>query len=605
MTTATKLRNRADVPVQYTWNAESVFATPQDWEQAHQEVQAALPQLEAFRGRLHEGPAVLLQAMRTFEDLYQRAGKLFVYASLSHEVNQAEPDGIRRMGQAMALFGQLMAAGAFIDPEIIAIGQDAMARWQQEEPGLQVYNHYLHNLFRRQEHVRSAEVEEILGMLAVPFQTVERTATLLTDADFRFEPATNAQGEKLPLAQGTYEEILSGPDREARRTAFENYTSVYLAHQNTLASNLMASVQQNVFNARVRRYPSTLAAALFENNIPIEVFHNLINTFQKHLPVWHRYWAIRRKALGVDTLHPYDIWAPLTAQRRPVPYEQAVEWICAGLAPMGEEYVAAIRKGCLQDRWIDVYPNQGKSSAQFSSGFYGTHPFIFINYDDTIFSLSTLAHELGHSMHSYLTWKHQPFIYSGYSLFAAEVASNFHQAMVRAYLLDHETDPDFQISVIEEAMANFHRYFFIMPTLARFELEVHRRAEQGEGMAAEDMNALMADLFAEGYGGQMHMDRDRVGITWATFGHLYADYYVYQYATGISGANALSRRILSGVPGAVEAYLGFLKSGGSRYPLDALRDAGVDLATPQPVEETFAVLAGLVDRLETLVNRRA
>jgi len=227
-----------------------------------------------------------------------------------------------------------------------------------------------------------------------------------------------------------------------------------------------------------------------------------------------------------------------------------------------------------------------------------------MSFDGTIFSLSTLAHELGHSMHSYLTWEHQPVIYSDYSLFLAEVASNFHQAMVRAYLLDHSDDPDFQISVIEEAMNNFHRYFFIMPTLACFELEVHQREERGEGISADDMIGLMAALFAEGYGEEMKFDRQRVGITWATFSHLYADYYVYQYATGISGANSLSRRILNQTPGAVDDYLGFLKAGGSQYPLEVLRKAGVDLTTPKPVEETYAILAGLIDRLEALIENR-
>ena len=600
----TKVRLRSEIPVEYTWNAESVFPTPQAWDEEIKQLKEDLPQIEKFRGHLGDSPETLVKAMETVSSLYQRAGKVLVYASLAHEVDTADQTAARRMGQVMGLFGQLQATISFIDPELLTVGQEKLNTWMQENPQLKVYEHYVENLFRLQAHVRSQEIEEVMGMLATPFSGTQQTASLMSDADFRFEPAVSSDGAQVPVTQGTYEEILAGSDREARRTAFESYTSTYLSFKNTLANNLATYFQQNVFNSRVRKYDSTLEASLYQNNIPVDVYHNMVETFKKNLPTWHRYWAIRRKALGVDTLHPYDIWAPLTAKREPVTFPQAIEWISAGLAPMGDEYVQVLRQGALKERWIDVYPNQGKSSAQFSSGFKGTSPFIFINYDDTIFSMSTLAHELGHSMHSYLTWQTQPFIYSDYSLFVAEVASNFHQAMVRAYLLDHSSDPEFQISVIEEAMSNFHRYFFIMPTLARFELEAYSRAERGQGLPAEDLNELMADLFAEGYGSEMGFDRSQVGITWATFGHLYANYYVFQYTTGISAANALSRRILSGQPNTVEHYLNFLKAGGSVYPLDALKMAGVDMTTPQPIEETFSVMSGLIDRLETLVNAR-
>ncbi len=280
-------------------------------------------------------------------------------------------------------------------------------------------------------------------------------------------------------------------------------------------------------------------------------------------------------------------------------------WIAEGMRPLGDEYVSALRRGATDARWVDRYPNQGKRQGAFSSGVPGTHPFILLSYNDDLFGLSTLAHELGHSLHSYYAWQTQPFVYSRYSLFVAEVASNFNQALVRAHLLETHADPDFQIALIEEAMSNFHRYFFLMPALARFERAIHHRVEQGDALTADGLVALMADLLGEGYGGEVAVDAERTGSTWMQFStHLYANFYVFQYATGISGAHALAERVLVGEPGAAERYLSFLKAGGSLYPLDALRQAGVDLSTPEPVERAFAVLARMVDRLEGLLQGR-
>ncbi len=591
---------RSEIARADTWNAESVFPSLQAWEDELAQLAQEADAFGRYRGRLGEGAALLCEALNVRDELRRRTSVVQIYAGFSYAVNTTDQVAAANNNRADSLIGRVQGAVAFVEPELLALGSETLAAWMDAEPRLAIYRHYLADLFRKQVHVRSAEVEELLGLLAEPFGGASSTHSLLTNADFRFRPAVGGSGRESAVTQGTWLKLMTDPDREVRRTAWESYHQPYLLHKNTLTSTLATSLKQNVLVTRARRHSSTLAASLYTNNIPVEVFHNLIRIFRQNVPTWHRYWRLRARLLKVDILQPYDVWAPLTSHATTVPFAQAVDWICEGLAPMGEAYVATLRKGCLEDRWVDRYPNQGKGAGAFSWGSQGTYPFIMMSYNDNMLSLSTLAHELGHSMHSYLTWQAQPAIYADYALFAAEVASNFHQAMVRGHLLATHPDQGFQINVIEEAMSNFYRYFLVMPTLARFELEVHERVERGMPLTANDLMALSGDLFAETYGDDMACDLDTIGMHWASYGHLFNDYYVYQYATGISGANALARRIRAGVPGAVDAYLGFLTAGASRYPIDALAAAGVDLATPEPVEAAFAVLADYVDRLERL-----
>jgi oligoendopeptidase F len=602
---AQAVRTRSEIPQQYTWAADSVFPNDEAWEQEVERVEGDLPGLERFRGRLAEGPEVLLDWLRTQTELLRRMGHVLLYASMRHNVDTAEQGPKAMMERAQALSARVMAASSFAEPEILAIGRDTLGRWMQDDPDLAVYAHYFDRLERRREHVRSPEVEELLGLVQDPFLAASGIHRTLTDTDLTFAPARTSSGDSIEITQGNYGALITDADREVRRTAWESYARAHLAFKNTMANALATGVKRDVFLARARRYSSSLDAALSPNYIPLEVFFNLIDTYRRNLPTWHRYWNLRRRALGYDTLYAYDIKAPLTANPPRVPFEQAVEWITEGMRPLGDEYADTLRRGVLDERWVDVYPNKGKRSGAYSSGVQGTRPFILMSYTDDLFSLSTLAHELGHSMHNYHSSHAQPFVYTRYGLFLAETASNFNQAMVRAHLMEVK-DPDFQIALIEEAMSNFHRYFFLMPALARFELEIHERVERGEGLTADSMIQLMAELFREGYGNEVEFDEQEVGITWAQFpGHLYANFYVYQYATGISAAHALARGILDGKSGAAENYLRFLQAGGSLYPLDALKLAGVDMTSPEPVEETFAVLSNLVDRLEDLLKQRS
>ncbi len=602
MTNNTTLPSRSEVPLEQTWDLASIYPTPQDWETACSQLIAMLPDLQAYQGHLSDNPHKLLDFIQLYQQAGTLMGKINVYASNAYSVDTLNQEAAARNGQGRSLMAQYGAATAFFDPELMQIGFPRLRQWMKENPELSFFAHYVDRLEKRQAHVRSGEVEEVLAMVNDPFFAATSIYNALNNAELTFQPAVAADGTQLEVGQASIGALITHPDREVRRTAWKNYADGYLKFKSTLATTLTATIRQDVFNARARGYASSLHASLAPNNISVDVFHNLIGVFKKNLPTWHRYWRLRKKLLGYELLHVYDIKAPLTSQKPVIPFKQAVDWICEGMAPLGQEYVDILRHGVLEKRWVDWARNKGKREGAFSSGSMGTRPFIMMSYSDDVFSLSTLAHELGHSLHSNYSRLYQPFIYSRYALFVAEVASNFNQAMVRRHLFETQTSPEFQISLIEEAMSNYHRYFFIMPTLARFELELHTRAEKGQPINADILIGLTADLFKDGYGDEVEFDRDRIGITWAQFGHMYMNFYVYQYATGISGAHALVDGILSGKPDAAQKYLEFLRLGGSMYPLDALKLAGVDLTSPESVENAFDVLAGLVNRLEQIVR---
>jgi len=595
-----QLPARNEVPREQTWNLESIFPELNAWEESYHSLEKRLPEFEAYKGKLAQSPEVLLACLKLREEVLRGAEKVAVYSGLDSATDASDQEAQARSGQGRGLMNKAVAEAAFIEPELLALGWEVLKSWMVEEPALAVYQHYFENLFRLQSHLRSTEVEEVLALAADPLGYLSGAYGSLVNADITFKPAVAEDSNAREVGQSSINGLITDPDREVRRTAWENYADGYLEHQNTIAATQAGVFKRDVFRARARRYGSSLEASLSPNNIPTEVFYNLIQVFKDNLPTWHRYWRIRKEILGYDQLHVYDIKAPLTTSKPLIPYQQAVDWICEGMAPLGEEYVEILRKGCLEDRWVDRALNKNKGQGAFSWGMHDTQPFIMMSYADDVFSLSTLAHELGHSLHSYYTWQNQPYIYGDYSLFVAEVASNFNQAMVREYLFQTQKDPDLQMALIEETMSNYHRYFFIMPTLARFEIEMHERAERGEPINARSMIELTADLFREGYGDEVVFDQNRIGITWAQFGHMYANFYVYQYATGISGANALVNRVLAeGEPAAAE-YLDFLKAGNSLYSLDALQRAGVDLTSPEPVKAGFKFLADTVDRLEKI-----
>lgn len=598
----TTLPPRAAIAREHTWDLASIFATSAAWEQAFADVDAALPGLAAYQGRLGESGETLLAWFSHSEAVTQAAYRVFVYARLGFDVDTGDQQQSAMVGRSQGLLARLAAACAFAEPELLALPAATLQQYLETTGDLETYRHYLDNLHRLQPHVRSAEVEALLAQAAEPLSTPQNAYSVLADNDLVYPAAHDAAGEQHPVARGTIEGLLESPDRALRQRAWESYADAFLGAKNTMASLMLGNVRTNVFTARARNHTSALAAALHESNVPLAVYENVLDAYNRHRPLWHRYWEIRRRALGVSQLAGYDIFAPLIAEQVAVPFDRAVEWICAGMAPLGADYVETMRRGLREQRWVDIYPNVGKRNGAYSSGTYGTHPFILMSYHDSVGGMSTLAHELGHSMHSLYSRRNQPFVYSRYTLFVAEVASNFNQALVRHHLLQHNTERSFQINVIEEAMRNFHRYLFVMPILAQYERAVHAQVERGQAPTADSMTADLAELLGAGYGPAVAVDPQRDGIMWAQFQHMYMNFYVYQYASGIAAANALAVPIAAGDEDAVARYRAFLSLGGSRYPLDALQTAGIDMTDPQAMDRAFGVLASFVDRLDALIT---
>ncbi|MDQ3396923.1 MAG: oligoendopeptidase F [Deinococcota bacterium] len=594
-----RVPHRSEVDPRYTWNLESVFDNPQEWEGELERLKAAIPELNSYKGRLDESASTLHTFLEKLWELQVRLNKLASYAYLGTAVDEGNQEARALQGRAEGLQAEWETAIAFVDPELLTLGQEKVGQFLQEEPKLQTYARMLEKLERLRPHTRSEEVETVLGQASHPFAGVWSSYSSLAMADLKFK-LVEKNGEAKEVTHGTIGALLKDSDREVRKQAFESYADGHLAFKNSLADLLLTKVKQDVFHAQVRNYPSSREAAIYPSELPVEVHEAVITAFKENLPIWHRYWQLRRKALGVEKLEPWDVFASMGQEAIEVPYEEACRWISEGMAPLGEDYVTAMQRGLEEEGWVDVYPNQGKRAGAFSGGTYGTYPFILMSYNDDLASMSILAHELGHSMHGYLSDKKQAPVNAQYTLFAAEVASNLNQALVRRYLLEKNPDPTFQLGMLEEAFVNFHRYYFIMPTLARFEMTVHAAVERGEGLNADKLTRLMMDLLKEGYGDSIEVD-ERSGILWAQFLHLYMNFYVFTYTTGIAGAAALAEGVLENRPGAKENYLAFLSAGGSKPPIEALQDAGVDMTAPDAVGRGFVLLKNMVDRLEVLI----
>lgn len=598
---ATQTLPRDQVPEEERWDIESVFPSIEAWNVEYERLEALIPEVESSRGALGESGQALLAALRQRDETMSYVDKLATYAFL----RQSEDSTNQRFGEladrAASIWARGQAAAAHIEPEILAIPKERIEQFIQEVPELEMYRHYFEVLDLRREHTRSAEVEELLARATELSWSFVSIHNALENADLDLGTITNEHGEQRQLSHGNLQVYLSSQDRRVREEAWKTSADAYLSVRNSMAQSLAGSIKSDVFYARARRYDSALQAALHPVNIPEQVFFNLLDTVRRNLPTWHRYFRIRRRILGVDKLHEWDITAPLVQQTTKIPWERGVQMILDSLEPLGEEYVGIVREGA-ERRWVDRCANIGKHGGAFSGGAPGTPPFISMTYSDDFQSVSTLTHEFGHSLHSYYCWQTQPYVYSDYGMMVGETASNMHQALLGKKLLNEVDDPNFLIEIIEERMANHLRYFFTMPILARFELECHTHVERGGALSAEYMSELLADIYEESYGGEVVVDRERMGITWARFPHLFQAYYVFNYALGISAAAELSNQVLTEGEPAAQRYLNLLRTGSSKFEIDMLREAGVDMTDPTPVQAAFDLLASYVDRLDELTR---
>ncbi len=582
-----------------------MFKSDKAWSAAFAAVEKRIPELAAFKNTLAHSARSLLGYITLVSELGPEVSKVYAYAALGADTDTTDQRRAAMQGKAFGLVSRFQEATAFFEPELLAAPPGTFERFCAELPELRTFAHLVDNVQRMRPHVRSAEVEQLLAQAREPLSAPERAHGMLADADLTYMPARTSRGRRIPIGRGNIAACLHSTDRALRKSAWELYNDAFLGMKNTLTEIMAAKVKATVFNARARGYPDSLSYALTPDAIPVAVYHNVIEACNRHRPIWHRYWEAKRRLLKLKKMESCDIFAPL-AKPVKVPWEQACTWLIEGLAPLGKPYTDAVRKGVTSERWVDWRANQGKRGGAYSGGSYLTRPYILMSYNDSGLSgLSTLAHEIGHSMHTLLACKHQPYLYSHYTLFVAEVASNFNQALVRAHLINHpraKKDRNFMIGVIEEAMYNFHRYLFVMPTLAQWELWMHTQVEQGESLTADGLSGKLSELFAAGYGPAWKLDPAREGIQWSQFPHFYADFYVYQYASGIAAANALAAGVLADESGeAAGRYLSFLSAGSSLYPLDALKQAGIDMSTQAPMDHAFKVLDGFVTRLEALI----
>ena len=602
MATSTALPKRQDLPQEYTWNLESIYPNNEQWEADFAQAESRLPEMQALAGTLTHGPEALLHAIQRIHETEMLIEQLFVYARLRRDEDTANPIYQGLAERVATLYTRFGSVTAFFAPEVLSLSDDQIEEYLASNADLRLYTHYLSELRRQRPHIRSAEVEAVLAEAGEVTRTASTIFTMINDADLKFPTIRDENGDEVELTKGRYILFLESKDRRVRKDAFEALYSTYAKLRNTFGATLGSAVRRDWFEAKVHGYNSSLAAALDPDAIPLEVYHNLIDTVNKNLPHLHRYLSLRKAYLGVDELHLYDNYVPLVPGATiQIEYDEARRWVEEGLAPLGPDYIKALHDGLYQQRWIDVYENEGKRSGAYSSGAYTTQPFVLLNYQQNLNNVYTLAHEMGHSMHSYFTRGGQPYVYGHYTIFVAEVASTLNEALLTDYLLKRTDDRTVRLQIVNQQLDDLRATLFRQCMFAEFELEIHKRVEAGEALTADGFSEIYGELLHRYFGPDVVID-EPILLEWSRIPHFYSAFYVYKYSTGIAAAMALSHRILHEGQPAVERYLNFLHQGSSKTSIDLLRDAGVDMATPEPIEEAIGVFAGLVDQLEHLMR---
>jgi oligoendopeptidase F len=594
------LPKRSEMQIEYTWDLGTIYPSDEAWEQDFKRVSAVLPELAKYQGRMGESAQTFLEALSARDSSGEILGRLFVYAQMRLHEDTTNTTYQALADRVTTLASDFGSATAYMTPEILSIPQERLDVFLNEDARLRVYRHALDEINRERPHILPAEQEALLAQASEMGNAPERIYEMLTTADQKLPVVRDEQGQEVQLTQGNYvPRFLENRDRRVRAEAFQAMLGTYDAYRNTFATTLGAQVKRDIFFARARRYENALEAALSPNNIPVSVYDNLIATVDRNLPLLHRYLRLRKRLLGLDELHMYDLYVPMVKDvEYKIAYEDAQEQVASALGPLGGEYVSELREG-FGARWIDVYENAGKRSGAYSWGAYGTNPFMLLNYQRSLDSMFTLAHEAGHSMHSFLTWRSQPYPYGSYTLFVAEVASTLNEALLTHYLLQNTDDRTLRMYVINHALETFRTTLYRQTLFAEFEREAHARAEGGESLTPELLNGIFKGLNDKYYGAEVAVD-DLIGVEWARIPHFYSSFYVYQYATGISASAALASQILAEGQPAVERYLRFLASGSSDYSINLLRAAGVDLSSPEPIQQALDTFGRYLDEMEQL-----